>query len=89
MTEQPSGRGENEDLSRSTRLTLEAAGITLIGVILSISLTVGFGLQTALWIKVGAGVLTGVLLTAAVKLSASEGAGLRRLANWITAAAWR
>jgi hypothetical protein len=83
--EQPHRAG-SERLERSTRLTLEAAGITLIGVILSISLTVAFGLELAVWLKVAAGIFTAVALTAAVKLSAAQGAALRRLANWITRA---
>ena len=73
-------------MERSTRLTLEAAGITLIGVIISIGLTVGFGLRTDLWIRVIAGAGTAGALVVVVKLSSSEGAALRRAANWITRA---
>lgn len=73
-------------MDRSTRLTLEAAGITLIGVIISIGLTVGFGLRTDLWIRVIAGAGTAGVLVVVVKLSSSEGAALRRAANWITRA---
>lgn len=78
------GSGE-ERLGRSTRLTLEATGITLIGVILSISLTVAFGLKVEIWLRAAAGLATAVLLIAAVRLSASETV-LRRFANWITRA---
>jgi len=77
---------ERTSMERSTRLTLEAAGITLIGVILSIGLTVGFGLKTELWIRVLAGLGTSVALVVLVKLSSSEAAALRRAANWITRA---
>lgn len=73
-------------MERSTRLSLETAGITLIGVIISIGLTVGFGLKTELWIRVIAGAATAGVLVVLVKMSASEGAALRRAANWITRA---
>lgn len=73
-------------MNRSTRLTLEAAGITLIGVILSIGLTVGFGVRSELWIRVLAGAGTSALLLGLVTASSSEGAALRRVANWITRA---
>ena len=73
-------------MERSTRLSLETAGITLIGVIISIGLTVGFGLKTELWIRLIAGAATAGVLIVLVKLSASEEAALRRAANWITRA---
>jgi hypothetical protein len=38
------------------------------------------------WLKIVVGIGTGSALIAAVKLSASEGAALRRVANWITRA---
>ncbi len=77
---------ESSQTQRSTRLTLEAAGITLIGVILSIGLTVGFGLRGDVWTRAAAGAGTAALLVVVVKLSSSEGAALRRAANWITRA---
>ena len=74
-------------MERSTRLTLEAAVITLIIVIISIGLTGGVGLKTNhLWTRVIAGSGTAGVLVAVVKLSSSEGAALRRAANWITRA---
>lgn len=80
--------GGQERLERSTRLTLEAAGITLLGVILSISLTIGFGIKAELPVRIAAGAVTAVGLVAVVKLGSSQGA-LRRAANWITRAASR
>lgn len=74
---------EGEELSRSGRLTLQATGVTLLGVILSISLTIAFGIKTAIWIKVLAGFATAVLLVAVVKLSSHESAALRRAADWL------
>lgn len=70
-------------MEQSTRLTLEAAAIALIGVIVTIGLTVGFGLRTDSWIGVIAGAGASVLVVV-VELSSSEGAALRRAANWIT-----
>ena len=81
------GRDASEtkpQMEKDTRLTLEAAGITLIGVILSIGLTVGFGVNGPVWLKVLAGVATAAVLVAAVKAGSSQTAGLRRAANWIT-----
>ena len=81
-----SASGESGGMERSTRLTLEAAGITLIGVIISIGLTVGFGLKTDLWTRVGVGAGTADVLLLVVKLSCSERAALGRAAHWITRA---
>lgn len=80
------GEGGERRLERSTRLTLQAAGITLIGVILSISLTVGFGLEGPIWMRVAAGAATGALLLAAIRVGSTEGAALRRAADWVTGA---
>ena len=81
--------GDSDDSSpveTSTRLTLEATGITLMGVILSIGLTVALGLRGDLWVRLLAGGGTAGGLLVLVKLSSSEGAALRRAANWITRA---
>ena len=77
---------ESQEMDRNTRLSLEAAGITLIGVIVSIGLTVAFGLKTQLWARVLAGAATSAVLVLLVKVGSSEGAALRRAANWITRA---
>ena len=80
------GSDDSSPVETSTRLTLEATGITLMGVILSIGLTVALGLRSDLWVTLlaGAGSAGGLLVL--VKLSSSEGAALRRAANWITRA---
>lgn len=65
-------------------LALTTGGITLLGVVLSIGVTVGFGVKEDWWIRVLAGVATTVLLAVIVKLGTSAGRGpLARLANWM------
>lgn len=65
-------------------LTLTTGGITLLGVLLSVGVSVGFGVTGVWWVKVLAGLGTTVLLAAAVKLGTSAGRGpLARLARWI------
>lgn len=81
-----SGSDDPGGMQASTRVTLEATGITLMGVILSIGLTVAFGVKSDLWIRLLAGAGTSAGLLALVKLGSSEGAALRRAANWITRA---
>jgi hypothetical protein len=67
-----------------TSLTLTTGGITLLGVLLSIGVTVGIGVQASWWVRVIAGLSTTVALTAGVKLGTSAGRGpLARLANWV------
>ncbi len=67
----------------STSVTLTAAGVTLLGVLVSIGFTVGFGLKTDTWLRVAAGAGSTLALLAVVKLATSAGRGpLARLANW-------
>jgi len=73
--------GDNDRTSRS--LTLTTGGITLLGVLLSIGVTVGIGLSGPWWVRLLAGVGTTCLLVVVVKLGTSKGRGpLARLANW-------
>lgn len=68
----------------STSLTLTTGGITLIGVLVSVGVTVGFGVEAALWVKILAGAATTVVLVLAVKLGTAAGRGpLARAANWV------
>ncbi len=67
-----------------TSLSLTTGGITLLGVLLSIGVTVGFGVHADWWIKVLVGAATTVLLGVVVKLGSSSGRGpLARMANWM------
>jgi hypothetical protein len=70
---------------RTTRsLSLTTGGITLLGVLLSIGVTVGIGLDAAWWVRVLAGLATTLGLGVIVKLGSSAGRGpLARMANWM------
>lgn len=70
---------------RSSRsLNLTTGGITLLGVLLSIGITVGFGVNGPWWARVLAGVGVTALLIVVVKLGTSSGRGpLAGLANRI------
>lgn len=77
-----------DDASRtSTSLSLTTGGITLLGVLLSVGVTVGFGIAGAWWIRALAGAGTTVLLVVVVKLGTASGRGpLARLADSIIGA---
>ena len=69
--------------STSTTLTLTTGGITLLGVLLSVGVTVGFGVAGDWWVRVLAGAGTTALLIGVVKLGTSAGRGpLAKLARW-------
>lgn len=53
-------------------LTLEAAGITLVGVIVGAALTVAFGLDSVLWVRVTAGLGTALALGLLVRVGATR-----------------
>lgn len=72
------------ELSHDMRLTLQAAGVTLLGVFLSIGVTVAFGVAQAWWIRLLAGVGTTVGLAVCVALLGTRTSLLVRLADWIT-----
>lgn len=68
----------------SQALTLTTGGITLLSVLLSVSVSVGFGVSGDWWVRVLAGTGTLVGLIVAVKLGTSAGRGpLAQLARWI------
>ena len=65
-------------------LSLTTGGITLLSVILSIGVTVSFGVSGDWWVRLLAGAGTTLLLTAVVKAGSSSGrVPLARLANWV------
>lgn len=76
------GDGEN-------RLTLQATGITLLGVLVSIGATVAFGLKADWWIRLLAGIGTTAALTLAVAILGTRTNVLTRLADWITGRSYR
>ena len=65
-------------------MSLTTGGITLLGVLLSVGVSVGFGVQGAWWLRVLAGLGTTVVLVLVVKLGTKSGRGpLARMARWI------
>lgn len=68
----------------SERLTLTTGGITLLGVLLSVGVTVGIGVSGEWWVRVLAGLGTVAVLVVVVKVGTGAGRGpLARAANWI------
>lgn len=83
----PGREREQDELGRGAALTLFATSLTLLGVILSIAVTVGFGIRGPWWLRLGLGAFVGVALVAAVKvLSRSRRGPLTRFASWIIGA---
>jgi hypothetical protein len=73
-----------KDDATSQSLSLTTGGITLLGVLLSVGATVGFGLTGAWWFRLALGAGTTIALTFAVKLGTRAGAGpISRLARWV------
>ena len=58
--------------------------MTLIGVLLSIGVAVGFGLSGPVWVRVLAGLTTSVSLALSVRLLSRRAGLLRRFARWLT-----
>ncbi len=77
--------GSQQGQERSSRsLSLTTGGLTLLGVLLSIGVTVGFGVKGELWVRIAAGVATTVVLVVLVKLGTDSGRGpIAKLANWV------
>lgn len=70
-----------------TALTLTATGVTLLGVLLSIGVTVGIGVSGPWWVRLLAGAGSTLLLIVIVKTASKKGHGpLARLANWTISA---
>lgn len=68
----------------SRTLTLTTGGITLLGVLLSVGVSVGFGVKGEWWVRLLAGLGTTIFLVLVVKVGTGAGRGpLARAANWI------
>ena len=79
--------GEGKGGRSSEDITLTATGITLLGVLLSVGVTVGFGVGGEWWVRLLAGLATSLLLVLVAAWSTSAGRGVvARLANWIIGA---
>ena len=67
----------------SKTVSLTTGGITLLGVLLSVGVTVGIGITAEWWVRVLAGLGTVAVLITIVKLGTAAGRGpLARLARW-------
>ena len=67
----------------STTLALTTGGITLLGVLLSIGVTVAFGIKGPWWLRAAGGLGATLALVVIVKLGTSSGRGpLARFARW-------
>lgn len=77
---------ERDDRSASD-ISLTSTGVTLLGVLLSVGATVGFGLSGPWWLRLlaGAGTSTALILFAAWTTSSGRGM-VARLANWVIGA---
>lgn len=74
----------------SRTLSLTTGGITLLGVLLSIGVTVGMGLDAVWWVRVLVGLATTLVLSVIVKVGSSAGRGpLARMADWMIGTADR
>lgn len=80
---------EGSETELETRLTLQATGITLVGVLLSIGVTVGFGISAPWWIRLAVGVGTTVALAFAVWFLGTHTSILVRLTDRITGRSYR
>lgn len=72
------------DQRSSSTLSLTTGGITLLGVLLSVGATVGFGITGAWWFRLLVGAGTTLALAIGVKLGTKAGTGpVARLARWM------
>ncbi len=68
----------------SASLNLTTGGITLLGVLVSVGFTVGFGIKGEWWFRLLAGAGTTIALVVIVKVGTKSGTGsVARLANWV------
>ena len=74
----------------SQSLNLTTGGLTLLGVLLSIGATVGFGLKGDWWLRAAIGLATTIILVVLVKMGTASGRGpIAKLANWVIGSADR
>lgn len=86
LTQERTGT-EDDRRAADTAITLKAAGLTLLGVIVSVGVTVAFGIPGPWWLQIAGGVGVTVGLAALVKLTSGSRSGpLARIANWMIGA---
>jgi hypothetical protein len=78
--------GQTDSGGGTQRRTLRAMGITMIGVVISVATTVGFGVPGPVWVRIAAGVLVAIVLLVAIKLGTAQGSrgAVARAADWMT-----
>lgn len=76
---------EERSIERTSRsLSLTTGGLTLLGVLLSIAVTVAVGVNGAWWVRTLVGLAVAAVLVVGVKLGTASGRGpVARLANWV------
>ena len=75
--------GDTPERPDSTTLSLTTGGITLLGVVASIGVTVGFGLSGPWWLRAAIGLATTAGLIVLIKVGTDAGRGpLSRFARW-------
>ena len=69
-----------------SRRTLRAMGVTILGVVLSISVTVGLSLAAPWWHRLAAGAIVAAVLLTVIKLGTASGEEglISRAADWVT-----
>ena len=73
-----------DDEQTSTTLSLTTGGITLLGVLLSVGVSVALGIKGEWWVRLLAGVATTLVLVAVVRVGTRQGRGpIARMANWV------
>lgn len=77
------GEPDAEPDALSRQRTLQATGLTLIGVLVSIGVTVAFGIDGAWWLRLAVGAGTAAGLIALVGLVGRRTPILTRLADWL------
>jgi hypothetical protein len=73
-----------DDAGSTGYVTLEAVGLTLIGVLVNIGVTIGIAIHGAWFVRVGVGVAAPLLLALAIKATHARAGAMKRLADWLT-----
>ena len=78
----------DESKTSGRSLSLTTGGITVLGVLVSVGVSVAFGIKGEWWVRVLAGVATTVVLAFVVKFATASGRGpLARVAHWLIGSA--
>ncbi len=89
MSGRESRSGVAANGAREQRLALQAAAITLLAVLLSIGVTVAFGVSASWSIRLAAGIAPTVGLAVAIWLLGTRTSMLVCVTDWITGRSYR